>query len=439
MKSVPATFLAATVLLGSMAVTSVAQELPRDVSQSEYNEYEAWDNGKATNQPASAHVDDAMDLSDDGRGAQSANPEVNELRGQVDALRSLCAHMYEDVHNHPANAQEIQFASMLERLETGNDCLSQPYVTPGAACDSACGETSCCTPCQPCCESTWYGGAALVFIRPHFHEDVAFITDPAPDDNHVQSFHRDFEPSARVWLGYTGCDGSGVRATFWHFDHDADSQSIVGTAANTPIFVQVIGAGTGIGRNAFADDGETFIAQHSLILQTLDLEATKQYGRCRSYVNAGLGLRYAKMEQEFNARVFDANGALDEQVVHRHDFEGFGPTVSLFFHQQFGQSNWGGYGNLRGSILFGDRNQSIHEVKNGGANVGQDFFDSSEVMTIGEIGLGIQYSRSINCDRSLVFVRAGYEGQVWFDAGGPLSTTGDLGLEGLVLSFGIEG
>ncbi|MEX2286201.1 MAG: Lpg1974 family pore-forming outer membrane protein [Planctomycetaceae bacterium] len=439
MKSAPATFLAATVLLGSLAVASVAQELPRDVSQSEYTEYEAWDNGKTTQQPASASVDDEMGLSDDAWGTQSASSEVEELRGQVEALRSLCAHMYEDVHNLPFDAQEIQFASMLDRLETGNDCLSQPYVTPGPACDSACCETSCCTPCcEPCCESSCYGGVALVFIRPHFHEDVAFISDPPPDDNHVQSFDRDFEPSARVWLGHTGCDGSGVRATFWHFDHGANPQSIVGTPANTPIFVQVIGAGTGIGRNAFADDGEIFTAQHSLILQTFDLEATKQFGRCRSYGVAGLGLRYANMEQEFNARVFNA-GVLDEQVIHRHDFEGIGPTVSFFVHQQFGQSNWGGYGSLRGSVLFGERNQSIYEVKNAGANIGQDFFQGDEVMTIGEIGLGIQYSRSIMDDRSLVFVRGGYEAQVWFDAGGPLSTTGDLGLEGLVLAFGIEG
>jgi hypothetical protein len=59
-------------------------------------------------------------------------------------------------------------------------------------------------------------------------------------------------------------------------------------------------------------------------------------------------------------------------------------------------------------------------------------------MTIGELGFGVQYSREVT-RTAVMFVRLGYEAQVWFDAGGPLSTSGDLGLEGIVLGFGIDG
>jgi hypothetical protein len=343
--------------------------------------------------------------------------------------------MYEDVHDRPVDAQEIQFASMLDRLETGNDCLSQPYVTPGAACDSACGETSCCTPCEPCCESSCYAGFAAVWIRPHFHQDTAFVIDPTSTCV-SRSFDRNFEITPRVWLGYTDCDGFGVRAQYWQYDHDADPQSIVGTATNTPISATVFSAVPNHVHSIFADADETLIAQHSLLLQAFDLEATKQFRRCRSSAVAGIGLRYARMEQEFNARVFDDGGAFAAQVVNQHDFEGIGPTASLWLHQQFGCSNWGGYGSLRGSVLFGDRNDTVSAVTVGDPTENH-FYNSRDVMGIGEIGFGVQYSRCVT-GNSIVFVRGGYEGQIWFDAGGPLSIDGNLGLEGLVLSFGVE-
>jgi hypothetical protein len=201
----------------------------------------------------------------------------------------------------------------------------------------------------------------------------------------------------------------------------------------------VIGASTGVGRNAFADIGETFIAGSSIQMNTLDGEITKDWRRGNnSNTMLSFGLRFADMDQRFQATVFDAGGALSEQVIHTHGFVGFGPTVGVNGVQSIGQSNWGVYGRARASVLFGERSQDIYEVKNGGANIGHDTFEGDEIMTIGELGFGLQYSHALNATYSS-FVRVGYEGQVWFDAGGPTSTSGDLGLHGLLVGFGIEG
>jgi len=275
-------------------------------------------------------------------------------------------------------------------------------------------------------------------VKPHFPNDVPYISDPPPDDNNANSFKNDWELTPRVWLGYSGQDGLGVRATYWQLDADAGPTSIVGTPTNTPIYVQVIGASTGLGRNAFADVGETFIASHSLQLQTFDVEGTREWRRNQSSAILGLGIRWADMDQRFNATVFDAGGALSEQVIHTHGFQGFGPTASILAVQGIGQSGLGVYGTARFSVLFGDSQQEIYEVKNGGANIGQDRFRSDDVLTIGELGFGLQYSHGLYGTYS-GFVRAGYEGQVWFDAGGPTSPDGDMGLHGLLIGFGIEG
>jgi hypothetical protein len=59
-------------------------------------------------------------------------------------------------------------------------------------------------------------------------------------------------------------------------------------------------------------------------------------------------------------------------------------------------------------------------------------------MMVGELGFGLQYSHPVSNVAS-AFIRAGYEGQIWFDAGGPISPYGDLGLHGLLIAIGFEG
>ena len=430
--------MAATVLRGTTAVVGFAEEPSRDVDEYGFRRVRVNQENAAT-APAGPVYDEFGFCESSQPQASVPSDEVADLKEEVRRLTGLCEGIYNQVYSAPRDEQDIQFASMISRLEGETGCFQESCAVPvpSTCCDTGCCDT--CNPCcQPCCRCGVYAGFSAVFVRPYVKDDVAYISDPPPDDNLVQSFDRDFEFTPRVWLGYTGQDGLGVRATYWQLDTDAGPVSIVGTANNTPIFVQVIGASTGVGRNAFAGVGETFIAGHSIQLQTLDLELTREFRRNQSLMMLGLGLRWADMDQRFNATVLDAGNVLNEQVIHTHGFEGFGPTVSIFGLQAFGQSGWGVYGMARGSILFGERSQDIYEVKNAGANIGRDTYNGDEVLTIGELGFGLQYSHGMYGTYA-GFIRVGYEGQIWFDAGGPTSTSGDLGLHGLLVGFGIEG
>jgi hypothetical protein len=59
------------------------------------------------------------------------------------------------------------------------------------------------------------------------------------------------------------------------------------------------------------------------------------------------------------------------------------------------------------------------------------------MLSIGELEFGLQYSRSWGRGAAL-FVRGGYEGQIWWGAGGPTDTDSNLGLDGISLSLGVR-
>jgi hypothetical protein len=426
--------LAATVLFGTASVSVFAQS-PREFDEYGFRRTPVSETLPSEDTRVQPVYDNFGSTGRQSQPAANSSQEVAQLRRDVKQLSGMCAEMYDQVNAPQQDKQDIQFVSMMSRLDGQAGCFDEPCAAP-------CGDAGCCDPCnpccQPCCRCGYYAGFAALFVRPHVPDDVPYIVDPAPDNNTVGAFNRDWEFTPRVWVGYTGPDGLGARATYWQLDSSAGPESIVGTPTNTPIYVQVIGASTGVGRNAFAGIDETFIAGASLEMQAIDLELTREWRRNMASVMLGVGLRYGNVAQRFNATVLDSVGVLSEQVIHHHGFEGVGPTISLIGFQPFGDTRLGVYGTIRGSVLFGEVYQDIYEVKNGGANIGQDTFSGDEVMAIGEIGFGLQYSHPVS-NTAAAFIRAGYEGQVWFDAGGPTSMYGDLGLHGLLIAIGFEG
>lgn len=307
-----------------------------------------------------------------------------------------------------------------------------PWVGP-TGCDVPCRTEVC---CEPCDEGGCFGGFELAFLRPRFSENTAMVIDPLPDDNIVRPFEYDFEASPRIWAGWLNECGLGAQVRYWHFDAEADTESFSPTPADPLANVWVFGAGGNVSRNAFAGVGETLTVSHDMEIDAIDLEAVQRMQWRRTILYGSLGGRYARIEQHFLARAITAAGVIDEMVDHDHSFEGFGPTAGLLIIQPVFDSGFGLYGNLRGSILFGEQKQSILEIKNAGANVGRDTHTGDEVLAIGEIGFGVQYARVIRRN-AVGFVRAGYEGQIWWDAGGPINTDGNMGLEGFAFSIGV--
>jgi Legionella pneumophila major outer membrane protein precursor len=329
----------------------------------------------------------------------------------------------------------------------GDEAASPPFAPAESPPPPVTGWTTPAAPCpkqsyfpQPCdCEcfeGGCFGGIEFAFLRPRFADNTAIVVDPPPDDNFVLPFDYDFETTPRVWLGHVNCDGFGWQARYWRFDGEGDTRSFSPTADAPLASVFVFGAGGNISRNAFAGIGETLTVSHDLEIDVFDLEAVQRWQWRRMLLMGSFGARYVRMDQDFLATAITAAGVLDEMVDHQHSFEGFGPVVGLQLTRPLGDSNFGVYGNVRGSILFGDQDQSITEVKMAGAAVGRDTHSGDEVMAIGEIGFGVQYAH-VSCSGALRFVRLGYESQIWWDAGGPINTDGNMGLEGFALAFGV--
>jgi hypothetical protein len=312
------------------------------------------------------------------------------------------------------------------------------WTTPapvGGACPQPCQHF--CEPCQcECFCGGWFGGFEFAWLRPRFSDNTSIIVDPLPDDNFAQPFDYEFETSPRIWLGHVNENGFGLQVRYFQFDGEADDRSFSPDANNPVAFIEVYGAGGNISRNAFAGVGETLTVTHDVELHVFDLEAVQRWEWNRMLLMGSFGARYVRMDQDMLATAITAAGVLDEMVDHDHSFEGFGPVVGLQLTRSFGGSGLGVYGNVRGSILFGDQDQTIVEIKNAGANVGTDVHNGDEVMAIGEISFGLQYARELRRGAQ-GFVRVGYESQIWWDAGSAIDTTSNMGLEGFTLGFGV--
>ncbi|MCA9041539.1 MAG: hypothetical protein KDA65_14395 [Planctomycetaceae bacterium] len=329
--------------------------------------------------------------------------------------------------NNNSNGNSFSSGYMADAYCGGtSDVYGTDYCGTGGCCDT-----------NACCKSSYYAGFEFLWLQPNFQENVCMVLDPPPNDNIVIPCDYDYEFTPRVWAGWESCDGHGFRFSYWQFDHDLASGELY-VDVNQLAFVEVFEANGQLRRNAFAGPGETLTSSHSMNLQTADFEFTSRHKFCKHNVLVGAGIRYAKMDQRMIGTAYSAGWVVDELVDHEHGFEGFGPTLSVEWNRPFDScSGLSVYSRARGSILFGDAYQNVYEVKNAGANVGYDTYSGDESLAIGELGLGLQYSMLVGCDWEL-FLRGGYEAQLWWDAGGPVRTQGDMALHGLSLGFGFN-
>ncbi len=60
----------------------------------------------------------------------------------------------------------------------------------------------------------------------------ATVVDVATGTLNLVPFSFDYDLTPRVWLGYFGENGMGVRASYWQYDHNADSLTLSCDAHN---------------------------------------------------------------------------------------------------------------------------------------------------------------------------------------------------------------
>ena len=102
--------------------------------------------------------------------------------------------------------------------------------------------------------------------------------------------------------------------------------------------------------------------------------------------------------------------------------------------------SWALYGSVRGSALFGKTDFHIDAIDHNPADWRfreYNWNDSAAIIGVAEAEIGVEWTRTLSSSCHL-FVRFGYEGQLWLDAGSPNSPTGDLGFDGFSLAFGFN-
>lgn len=175
--------------------------------------------------------------------------------------------------------------------------------------------------------------------------------------------------------------------------------------------------------------GETLQVYHQLEMHTLDFEVTQDFELGAAALRIGGGLRYLRLNQLFSADAFNGPGA-PESFYYRQSFEGIGPTISAEILRPIGW-NLSLYAQVRGSVTFGDRNERVYYI----GGTGDELYSrpgADDTISVGELGIGLQ------ADLGSLFIRGGYEGQIWWNAGSPNEGIGDMGLHGVVISAGLS-
>jgi hypothetical protein len=327
---------------------------------------------------------------------------------------------------NPPGAGDVQW-SMAQRLDAlESEVASLRAARSGSApveCQAAPGAYG------ECQSGGLYAGYSFLFAKPHFKESFqATVIDGAGPMSMVP-FSYDYDLTPRMWFGYAGDDGLGLRTRYWQYDHAADSfQSSPFTVASAQVVTVIFPASI----VAFPPN-DVLDVRDELEAHTVDLEGTQEITLGGFTLVASGGIRYAMMRQATEATVTDT-GVIDKSLSWERRFEGVGPVVAVEVLRPVGGCGLAFIGSFRGALLYGNKNLdrvAVNAIDEGIPAVSMR--DAKEVLGIGEIELGVQWARRLPNGTDL-FVRGTYEGQLWSDSGTP--TLGYLGFEGFGAQIG---
>jgi hypothetical protein len=306
----------------------------------------------------------------------------------------------------------------------------------------------------------FFVGADLLYLQPRFSSNPAYsqrtTNAAATQSNATQtSFSHRATPTAVLTAGAEGPNGFGIRGRYWGLDGSSDNFSL-NVMPNT-ILSLVTAAPMGVGFVSNSPNGllsnETFAIGSSLHLASADIEGTWRTTSGPWNLQLAGGLRYASIRQSYVAThsaipVDPTRARRFETLDASQRFAGFGPTAAASAEYALGWNGLSIYGNGRGSLIFGTRNEDATAVGTvifpdaPSINTLNAASSSTQTMVpIIEGEIGVQWSYSL-AGIDAVF-RAGAFGQVWFNAGNAAnvdsasanpSANANLGLAGFRLS-----
>lgn len=256
---------------------------------------------------------------------------------------------------------------------------------------------------------------------------------PLPIESFTFEPDYDFELSPRVWVGYKGVAGFGIRGRWWYFDHSG--------AGNFDIEDLPEGAMVDLDGDMLLDDSLALSLHSDLRMNVIDLEGT-QDGQFHNWdFQVSGGVRYAKIDYDLIGTI---TGSIDPppappEFTHTlsalSEFEGFGPTIGVSGRRPFVAFDGLAFlVNVRLAFLFGDSEASFGDPDMiTSLPDGVVFEDSVQAW---EAQIGFEYSRQLASGARL-FGGAFLEGQVW-EWGFPTGITGDdLGFVGPTFTVGL--
>jgi hypothetical protein len=215
-------------------------------------------------------------------------------------------------------------------------------------------------------------------------------------------FSYDYEITPRVYAGYT-CGGTGIRAGWWELEDDAAGSLVVPVIPGATTFAN--------GRLVEADETDTISVSQEFNLELAELEVTHGLQFWNTAVLIACGVRYVYYSDYIRERVTDAGGTLLERAWINDSFEGVGPTLAMEWWHPLAGSGFVLHGSLRGTVAFGEQNQTTQFNGLGLFPFQLNTARSGDVaQAIGEIDLGAFWTTG-----NLV-VGGGWRAQYWDDA-----------------------
>jgi hypothetical protein len=290
-------------------------------------------------------------------------------------------------------------------------------------------------PALPASWGGFYAGFEATILEAHggnISEPVSLMLEEIPIDVVSLEFIPDtsLEFSPRVWAGYKGAAGFGVRARWWLFDH--------GGGGNFDLSPVPEGAMIDLDEDDADDDSLTLGLRNNLKVNAIDLEGT-QDGEFHNWdFQIAGGVRYATIDYDLTgtATGTHVDMGMEEDINHTivilSEFEGVGPTVSMAARRPLLSIDGLAFlTNLRLAFLFGDSSGSLRIDDAPSSSVTFD-----ELVQVWEVQVGFEYSRQIQSGARL-FGAAMLEAQVW-EWNIPIGISGgDLGFFGPTVVVGI--
>jgi hypothetical protein len=332
-------------------------------------------------------------------------------------------------------------------------------------------------------------GASFYALQPFHQNNVAYsVTSQtinaagtvANGLTQTQQFDWSMQPAMDFWLGVTSPCGLGIRGRYFHLDANSsdatldvpsalyngpNSQVIAVTPSPflfnsppgavpqqnpgaaglfggpSPFIVNFPGAPASVDHFTFHSD---------LRIDAADLEFTGVWKTDKFSLLGGVGGRYLRLSQDYNASLVNVNSTsstLTESLQYSRLFQGGGPTVSAQMSWHPFMPNLSLFAGGRGSLLVGQTSQvtSGSRIVNDpagtfGAGVSSISFliptTSNDTMPVAEVELGLEYA--LRMRRNTIFFRGAVVDQTYFGAGNASRPDGNLSLLGFQLSVGFN-